>query len=93
MEGSVGDVKYTARLGAVNVSVDWANATGNGANLTSEMIVESGALELAEAVALAAGVWCTPSESRTHNPARRCCGPAHADQETDSSHQSIAHPV
>ena len=55
--GSVRDVQYALRMGAVNVRVDWQSAEGNGANLTEREIEASGVLELAEAVAKAAGVW------------------------------------
>ena len=51
------DVNYTLELGAIKVAVDWGNATGNGANLTSAQIRASGVLDLAAAVADAAGVW------------------------------------
>jgi hypothetical protein len=42
---------------AIDVTVDWQTSTGNGHNLTSTDITESGILELAHAVAQAAGVW------------------------------------
>ena len=55
--GNKTDVKFTARLGAISVDVDWGNATGNGATLTAAEIEASGVLKLATAVADAAGVW------------------------------------
>jgi hypothetical protein len=57
ISGSLSEVNYTARLGALEVVVDWRNAKGNGATLTKAEIESSGVLKLAEAVALAAGVW------------------------------------
>jgi pimeloyl-ACP methyl ester carboxylesterase len=55
--GSVRDVNYTVTLGDIKVAVDWANTTGNGETLTSAQIRASGVLQLAAAVAQAAGVW------------------------------------
>jgi hypothetical protein len=57
LRGSIRDVSYTLRLGALNVTVDWSNTTGNGHTLTSADIKDSGVLKLAAAVARAAGVW------------------------------------
>merc|ERR1711907_566447 len=56
-EGSVTDVNYTGKLGDIAVRVDWNTAVGNGKELTDAQIRASGALELAKAVADAAGVW------------------------------------
>jgi hypothetical protein len=55
--GSVRDVNYTVTMGAIEASVDWGDARGNGATLTSAEIDASGVLALAAAVADAAGVW------------------------------------
>lgn len=55
--GSVRDVNVSYELGGIHVDVDWDQATGNGASLTEEQIKESGILNLAAAVADAAGVW------------------------------------
>lgn len=64
LEGSARNVNYTLRLGDIRVAVDWGNATGNGATLTAEQIRRSGVLELASAVADAAGVWCVGPSPR-----------------------------
>ena len=57
LTGSMRDVKYTVKMGDIEVHVDWQNATGNGAELTEDQIKRSGVLTLASAVADAAGVW------------------------------------
>lgn len=57
LSGSVRDVNYTLKLGAVEVAVDWQLAEGNGAELTAREIESSGILRLADAVVEAAGVW------------------------------------
>eukprot|EP00966_Prymnesium_polylepis_P174669 4042400-Prymnesium_polylepis.1 len=56
LSGSARDVKYSLRLGALEVAVDWDNTTGNGVNLTAAQIRDSGVLELAVAVVGAANV-------------------------------------
>ena len=38
LEGDVAAVNYSLRLGELEVAVDWANATGNGAKLTRAQI-------------------------------------------------------
>lgn len=57
LAGSVREVNFTLKLGPIKLDVDWGNVTGNGANLTSAQIKESGVLELVSAVVDAAGVW------------------------------------
>jgi len=57
LTGSVADVKYSLALGDIAVDVDWKTGTGNGDKLTEAQINASGVLELAAAVAAAAGVW------------------------------------
>ena len=52
------------RLGDLSASVDWANVTGNGANLTAAQLRSSGIFELARAVADAAGVWYNVTKDR-----------------------------
>eukprot|EP00929_Paragymnodinium_shiwhaense_P013284 TRINITY_DN121148_c0_g1_i1.p1 TRINITY_DN121148_c0_g1~~TRINITY_DN121148_c0_g1_i1.p1 ORF type:complete len:665 (-),score=116.57 TRINITY_DN121148_c0_g1_i1:31-2025(-) len=65
VEGSLHEVNFTASLGDLKVSVDWASAMGNGANLTEAQIRASGALELADAIAKAAGVWYNVTKDQT----------------------------
>ena len=50
-------MNYTLRLGKLDVTVDWNVSTGNGADLTSAQLRESGVLDLAAAISKAAGVW------------------------------------
>ena len=57
LSGSITDVNFSLALGDINVTVDWANTTGNGDTLTADQIRKSGVLDLASAVADAAGVW------------------------------------
>ena len=38
--GSIRDVNYTVTLGEIEVTVDWANTTGNGESLTASQIRE-----------------------------------------------------
>lgn len=65
LAGSTGDVNYTLTMGAISVAVDWDKATGNGAALSEEDIKSSGVLDLASAVANAAGVWYNVSKDKT----------------------------
>ena len=55
--GNVSDVKYSLKMGAVEVNVDWEQESGNGASLTQEQIEQSGVLGLVRAMADAASVW------------------------------------
>ena len=55
--GNVSDVKYSLKMGAIEVNVDWEQESGNGASLTQEQIEQSGVLGLVRAMADAASVW------------------------------------
>eukprot|EP00439_Symbiodinium_sp_Y106_P042695 s790_g5.t1 len=61
VKGSRSDVNYTARMGALQVTVDWTRWWSNGEQLTKEELQASGILELAAAVTDAAGVWYNAS--------------------------------
>ncbi|CAE7673015.1 DPP7 [Symbiodinium pilosum] len=57
VSGSRKDVNYTAKLGDLEVTVDWTYWSSNGGDLTEEQLKASGILDLATAVTKAAGVW------------------------------------
>eukprot|EP00928_Gymnodinium_smaydae_P035129 TRINITY_DN24779_c0_g3_i1.p1 TRINITY_DN24779_c0_g3~~TRINITY_DN24779_c0_g3_i1.p1 ORF type:complete len:667 (+),score=86.42 TRINITY_DN24779_c0_g3_i1:26-2026(+) len=57
VNGSLRDVRYTASMNGVRVSVDWNVAMGNGVDLSESEIKASGVLSFAAAIADAAGVW------------------------------------
>ena len=57
MQGNVRDVNFTVSMGDISVTVDWNNTVGNGDVLSTKQIRDSRVLELAAAVANAAGVW------------------------------------
>lgn len=61
VKGSRSDVNYTARMGALQVTVDWTRWWSNGDQLSKEELKASGILELAAAVTDAAGVWYNAS--------------------------------
>merc|ERR1719253_1989859 len=65
ISGSPEKVKYTMALGKIKVKVDLKKAEGNGANLSPEDIKASGVLDLAKAVAEAAGVWYNVTKDQT----------------------------
>ena len=57
LRGSTADVRFNVSIGNLSAEVDWAAATGNGDTISAAEILTSGVLELASAVAAAAGVW------------------------------------
>ena len=57
VSGSRKGVNYTAKLGDLEVTVDWTYWSSNGGDLTEEQLKASGILDLATAVTKAAGVW------------------------------------
>ena len=67
LSGSVRDVRYGVSLGALHADVNWRDVSGNGATLTSDEIRSSGILDLAKAVADAAGVWYNLTKDVTCN--------------------------
>ena len=87
LKGSIANVNYTLALGDIDVAVDWANTTGNGANLTSAQIAKSGILELAAAVANAAGVWYNVTKDQE---CYDIAGEGDASQLMDRMHRSRA---
>jgi len=63
--GDTREVNYSIALGEIEVTVDWASATGNGAKLTAAQIKGSGILSLAAALADASGIWYNVSKDKT----------------------------
>jgi hypothetical protein len=85
LKGSIADVRYSLTLGALNVSVDWNISTGNGPNLTSAELAASGVLELAAAIAEAAGVWYNVTKDKQCFDISRSAASGDADISIDIS--------